>query len=110
LTDEHNNLPVVVNATILELVARTVNFTPTHSANQIVFNVRKSMNLVYSRVYKNFSKSIHRKLIEKGAEEARSAGLSSWQPRVFQHSDAMLKQQRNFRYSEANTTWRNNQG
>ena len=110
LTDEHKNLPIVNDLAILKLVSRTGNFIPTPSANQIVFNVRRSMNLVYSRVYKNISKSIHRKLIEKGAEEARSAGLSSWQPRVFQHSDAMLKQQRNFRYSEANTTWRNNQG
>ena len=110
LTDEHKNLPIVNNTTILKLVARTGNFIPTPSANQIVFNVRRSLNLFCIRVYKNISKSIHRKLIEKGAEEARSAGLSSWRPRVFQHSDAMLKQQRDFLFSEANTTWRNNRG
>ena len=110
LTDEHKNLPIVNNTTILKLVARTGNFIPTPSANQIVFNVRRSLNLFCIRVYKNISKSIHRKLIEQGAEEARSAGLPSWRPRVFQHSDAVLKQQRDFLYSEANNTWRNNRG
>ena len=110
LTDEHKNLPIVNNTTILKLVARTGNFIPTPSANQIVFNVRRSLNLFCIRVYKNISKSIYRELIEQGAEEARFAGLSSWRPRVFQHSDVVLKQQRDFLYSEANNTWRNNRG
>ena len=45
LTDEHKNLAIVNDTTILKLVARTGNFIPTPSANQIVFNVRRSLNI-----------------------------------------------------------------
>ena len=59
LTDEHKNLPIVNNTTILKLVARTGNFIPTNSANQIVFNVLRSLNIFCIQVYKNLSKSIY---------------------------------------------------
>jgi hypothetical protein len=110
LTDEHKNLSIVNNTTILKLVARTGNFIPTPSANQIVFNVRRSLNIFCIRVYKCITKSVYWNLITQGAEEARSAGLTRWRPRVFHHSDAVLKKQRDFFFSEANNTWRNNRG
>jgi hypothetical protein len=110
LTDEHKNLPIVNDLAILKLVSRTGNFIPTPSANQIVFNVRRSLNIFCIRVYKLISKSVYRTLIEQGAEEAQAAGLPRWRPKVFHHSDTVLKQQRDFLYSEANSTWRNHRG
>ena len=110
LTDEHKNLPIINDLAILKLVSRTGNFIPTPSANQLVFNVRRSLNIFCIRVYKTITKSIYRKLIERGAEEAQAAGLPHWRPKVFHHSDAVLKRQRDFHYSEANNTWRNNRG
>ncbi len=100
LTYEHNNLPIFNNTVILKLVARTGNFIPIPVANSMIFNVRRSLNLFCVRMYINISKSIHRKLMEQGAEEARSAGLPNWRSRVFQHSDIMRKQQRCFLYSK----------
>ena len=110
LTDEHKNLAIVNDTTILKLVARTGNFIPTPSANQIVFNVRRSLNIFCIRVYKNITKSVYSSLIAQGAEEAHSAGLIRWRSRVFHHSDVMLKKQRDFLFSDANNTWRNHRG
>ena len=92
LTDEHKNRPIVNNTEVLKLVAiPTGNFIPTPSANQIVFNAHRSLNIFCIRVCKSISKSTYRKLIEQGAEEARSAGLPSWRSRVLIHSDVILK-------------------
>ncbi len=50
LKDEHKNLAIVNDTMILKLVAKTGNFIPTPSANQIVFNVRQSSAFEYTRV------------------------------------------------------------
>ena len=110
LTAEHKELPVVHNLAVLKLVARTGNFIPTPSANQIVFNAQNSLNIFCIRVYKTLSKAVHRDLILKGQEEARLIGIPRWKPMVFNHSDIVLKKQRSFFFSNANSTWRNNRG
>ena len=71
LTDQHKNLPIVRDVSVLKLVARTGNFIPTPSANQLVVNVRRSLNIFCIRVYRCFSKAVYSKLIEQGAKDAR---------------------------------------
>jgi hypothetical protein len=55
LTDDHKNLPIFKDLAILKLVSRTGNF---FSSNQLVFNVRRLLNIFCIWVYNSISKSI----------------------------------------------------
>ena len=110
LTDEHKNLPIVRDPSVLKLVARTGKSIPTPPAKQLALNVRRSLNIFCIRVYRCLSKAVHLKLIQQGVETSRAAGLPDWRPCIFHHSDAMLKKERDFVFSEACTTWRENRG
>jgi len=73
LTDDHWNLPIVKNISVLKLIARSGNFIPTPAANQLLINVRRSLNIFCIRVYRCFSKNVYSKLIEQAAKEAQDA-------------------------------------
>jgi hypothetical protein len=101
-TAKHNSLAIVNDATILKLVARTGNFVPTPSANQIVFHVNPSPNYFCIRLYKSKSQSIYWDLITQEAEEARSAGLVAGDPEFFIIPTLCSKGNAIFLYSYAN--------
>ena len=108
LSDEHKELPITKNQAVLDLVAKTGNFIPIPSAQQLVRSVKLSLNVFTVRVFNQFSGHVHRKLIQEGKDAEMREGILPWKPKKFGYSNAWYVEHKKYIFSNKNPTWRNN--
>jgi len=108
LSDEHKELPITKNQAVLDLVAKTGNFIPTPSAQQLARNVRLSLNIFTIRVFNQFSGHVHRKLIQDGKDAEAREGIPPWKPKKFGYNDAWYAERKTWIFSNKNRTWQDN--
>jgi len=108
LSDEHKELPITKNQAVLDLVAKTGNFIPIPSAQQLVKNVKLSLDIFTVRVFNQFSGYVHRKLIQEGKDAEMREGILPWKPKKFGYSNAWYAEHKKGIFTNKNRTWREN--
>ncbi len=108
LSDEHKELPIIKNQAVLNLIARTGNFIPTPSGQQLARNVKLSLDVFTIRVYNQFSGHVHRKLIMDGKDAEIKEGIPPWKPKTFGYNTAWYAERKKWIFSNKNRTWRDN--
>jgi len=78
LTEEHKKLSIVTDLTFLSLVSRTGNFIPTPPANQLIFNVKRSLHVLQGRIHSILSHKVNYTVITNSKAAAAAIGIPNW--------------------------------